>query len=377
MWNRIKAIAKKEVRELSRDKRMLYVLFAFPMILLAIFGYAINFDVHHIKLAVYDQDKSVDSRNFINALTSSEYFDLVEYINNENKIRDILDTKKAECVIVFPHDMSKKFYSNQNVDVQIIIDGVDANTANIVKSYISAATAFYSQKMQVKVLNALGKEIYIPIDLRSAFWFNPALDTTFFLIPGLIAMILIITAVISISLSIVREKERGTIEQLNVSPLTSFELLVGKTIPYTIISLIITVFILIAGNFLFGIPVKGNMILLFFSTLLFLFASLNLGILVSSIADSQQVAFQMATLISMLPSTILSGFIFPIESMPKAIQILTNITPAKFFLIILRDILLKGAGIYAYWDQLIYLFIFSIITLALSVLITRKSKITS
>ena len=279
------------------------------------------------------------------------------------------------CVVVFPHDMSRKFYSKQNVDIQIIIDGVDANTANIVKSYMSAATASYSQKLQAKVMASMGNNIYMPIDLRPAFWYNPDLNTTFYLIPGLIAMILIITAVVSISLSIVREKERGTIEQLNVSPVTSFELLVGKTIPYTIIALIITVFILIAGYVLFGVPVKGNIILLFFSTLLFLFAALNLGIFVSSIANSQQVAFQMATLISMLPSTLLSGFIFPIESMPKLIQILTNITPAKFFLTILRDILLKGAGLNAYWDQLIYLFLFSLVTLLLLILITRKSKI--
>ncbi len=375
MLNRIKAIALKEVRELSRDKRMLYVLFVFPMLLLAIFGYAINFDVHHIKMAVYDQDKTTESRNFINALTSSEYFDLVGYINNENEIRNILDTKKAQCVIVFPHDMSRKFYSKQNVNIQIIIDGVDANTASIIKSYITAATASYSLKLQSEVFASLGKNMYTPIDLHPAFWFNPDLNTSFFLIPGLIAMILILTAVVSISLSIVREKERGTMEQLNVSPLNSFELLVGKTIPYTVISLIITAVILVAGSVLFGIPIKGNLIMLFFSTLLFLFASLNLGIFVSSIADSQQVAFQMATLASMLPSTILSGFIFPIESMPKAIQILTNITPAKFFLIILRDILLKGTGIGAYWEQLIYMLIFSLIMLFFSMMINRRAKV--
>lgn len=374
MLNRIKAIAKKEVRQLKRDKRMLYVLFVFPVLLLVIFGYAINFDVHHIKMVVYDRDKSTDSRNFVKSLTSSDYFDLIGYIHNENQIKEVLDTKEAQCVIVFPEDFSKKIYSKQSAPIQILIDGVDANSASIIISYMSAATASYSQKIQSSVLAVMGRKSYVPIDLRPAFWFNPELNSTFFLIPGLIAMILIITAVVSISLSIVREKERGTIEQINVSPLTSFELLIGKTIPYTVIALMIAAFILAAGYVLFGITIRGNIFLLFFSTLLFLFATLNLGILVSSIADTQQVAFQMATLVSMLPSMLLSGYIFPIESMPPVVQVLSNITPAKFFLIILRAILLKGAGIEAFWPQLIYLFIFSMIMLSLSSIINMKSK---
>ena len=374
MFTRIKAIAKKEIRQLKRDKRMLYVLFIFPVILLVLFGYAINFDVHHIKMAVYDQDKSPDSRNLINTLTSSDYFDLVGYINNESGIKDILDTKKAQCVIVFPYNMSEKLYSKQNAHIQILIDGVDANTASLIKSYITIAVASYSQNVQSKILALNGRKPYIPVDIHPSFWFNPELKSSVFLVPGLIVMILIITAVVSISLSIVREKERGTVEQLNVSPLTSLEMLIGKTIPYVIISLIIAAFILVAGYILFGITIKGSIILLFFSMLLFLFASLNLGILVSSIADTQQVAFQMATLVSMLPSMLLSGFVFPIESMPPAIQVITNITPAKFFMIVLRDILLKGVGISAFWQQLVYMLIFSVILILLSVLINKKSQ---
>jgi len=375
MLNRIKAIALKEMRQLRRDKRMLYVLFVFPVFLLVIFGYAINFDVHHIKIAVYDQDKSIDSRNYVKALTSSDYFDVVGYINNENQIKDILDTKKAQCVVVFPRDMSEKLYSKQTAKVQLLIDGVDENTASLILNYLNSATSAYSQKIQDNTLAPTGKKAYIPLDIHTAFWFNPDLDSTVFLIPGLIVMILIITAVVSIALSIVREKERGTIEQINVSPLTSLELLIGKTVPYTIISLMVGALILIGGHFLFGITFKGSLILLLFSTLLFLFAALNLGIIVSSIANSQQVAFQIATLVTMLPSMLLSGFIFPIESMPFVIQILTNVTPAKFYLIILRAILLKGVGIESFWPQLVYLMIFSLVLLSLSVLINKRSKI--
>jgi len=374
MFKRTLAIAKKEVRQLKRDSRMLFVLFAFPVILLVIFGYAINFDVHHIKMAVYDQDKSVDSRNFIEMLTSSDYFDVVGYIKDESQIKKILDVQDAQCVLVFPKDMSKDFYAGREAKIQILVDGVNGNTATVVSNYITAAASAYSHKITQQVLDIKGMKSYNPIDLEPVFWFNPALLSTLFLIPGLIAMILIITAVIAISLSIVREKERGTIEQIHVSPLSAIELLVGKTIPYVIIGLFIAAMILVAGNILFDVAVSGSFILLFLTTLLFLFASSNLGIFVSSIADTQQVAFQIATLVSLLPSVILSGFIFPIDSMPLPIQILTNITPAKFYIIILRDILLKGVGLSAFWPQVIYLCIFAFFFLGLATLINKKSE---
>ena len=187
-------------------------------------------------------------------------------------------------------------------------------------------------------------------------------------------MILIMTAVISIAMSIVREKEKGTIEQINVSPLSSLELLVGKTSPYSIIALVIASAILFAGYLLFGITIKGSVLLLFLTTLIFLFACLNLGILISSISESQQVAFQLAALISLLPSFLLSGFVFPIESMPPVIQVLTNITPVKFYIIILRDILLKGVGLEAFWQQIIYLLIFNGFFLGLASVINKKNK---
>lgn len=374
MFRRILAIAKKEVRQIKRDKKMLYVLFIFPFILLVLFGYAINFDVHHIKMAVLDNDKSVDSREYINRLTSSNYFDVVSYLSSESKIRETLDRGNAQVVIVFPKDFSRDLYSNKAAKIQILVEGVNANTASVVSNYMSVAAATFSQDITKKILAGKGKEAFVPIALEPRFWFNPDLNSTRYLIPGLISMILIITAVVSISLSLVREKERGTIEQINVSPLSSLELLVGKTIPYTVISLAIAAIILIAGYFLFGIAIKGSILLLFLSTFLFLFASLNLGIFVSAISDSQQVAFQISTMISLLPTLILSGFVFPIDSMPPVIQVVTNITPAKFFIIILRSILLKGVGLSAFWHEVIYLFLFAMFFLGLAVIINKKSE---
>ena len=373
MIRRILAIARKEIRQVKRDKRMLYVLFIFPFILLILFGYAINFDVHHIKMFVYDQDKTVDSREFVNRLTSSNYFDIEGYLNSEREIRGVLDRGDAQVVLVFPREFSKDIHAGRNAQVQILIEGVNANTASIVSNYMTLATATFSQNITSNILARKGGESRLPLDVEARFWFNADLNSILYLIPGLISMILIITAVVSISLSLVREKERGTIEQINVSPLSSMELLIGKTIPYIVISLVISAIILVAGYFLFGMPVKGSIILLFFSTLIFLFASLNMGIFVSAISDSQQVAFQISTLVSLLPTFILSGFVFPIESMPPVIQILTNITPAKFFIIILRDILLKGVGPGAFWLQIIYLLLFAAFFLGLAIIINKKS----
>jgi len=353
---------------------MLYVLFVFPFVLLILFGYAINFDVHHIKLAVYDQDNSVNTRDFINRLTSSSYFDLVDHLNKENQIRTVLDRGAAQVVIVFPDDFSQNIHSGRAVNLQILVAGVDANTASVITNYLRAASATFSAKLNNELSRVRGREAMVPINLEPRFLYNPDLNSTRYLIPGLISMILIMTAVISIALSIVREKERGTMEQINVSPLSSVELLLGKTIPYTIIALFVASLILLAGYLLFDVTIKGSIILLFISTFIFLFASLNLGILVSTISDSQQVAFQIAALISLLPSFLLSGFVFPIESMPPVIQIFTNITPVKFYIVILRDILLKGVGLEAFWDQLIYLVLFSIFFLGLASIINRKSK---
>lgn len=374
MFNRIYAIAKKELIQLSRDRRMLFIIFFVPVLLLAIFGFAINFDVRHIKIAVYDRERSEISRDFVNGLISSEYFDLVANIEADRQIKEFLDQKIVQAVVVLPGDLSGKLFSRQEVKIQILVDGVDGNTANVIQNYFNAATYNYSAKLIREYLALAGRQAVVPIDPKPRFWFNPELKSTIFLIPGLMGMILILTAVVSISLSIVREKERGTIEQINVSTLSSIEFIIGKTIPYIFISLINAAIVLLAGYILFGIIIKGNILLLLAGTLIFLFASLGMGIFISAIADSQQVAFQAAAVASLLPSMILSGFIFPIESMPEAVQVLTNITPAKFFLVILRAILLRGAGISAFWDQLIYLGIFGIIFMVLAALVDKKSK---
>ena len=372
MLKRITAIVKKEVRQLKRDSRLLAVIFSFPVLLLIMFGYAVNFDVKNIKIAIYNQDRSELSRDFINSLNSSEYFNIVSIINSYDDVDKYLDQKIAQCVVVIPQDFSRKINTNQNTSIQFLIDGVDANTGSIIQNYMFAATSRFNQKVTAEILARNGLKGFTPISLETQFWFNPDLKTTRYLIPGLIAMILIVTAVITVALSFVREKEKGTMEQLNVSSLKTIDLILGKTFPFVVIALLNAGLILLAGYIFFGVEVKGSYLLLLLTTLIFLTASTSLGIFISVVSDSQQVAFTAATFVSLLPSLILSGFVFPIDSMPVIIQVITNITPAKFFINILRAIILRGVGISAFWDQIVYLLIFTIILIVLASVIGKR-----
>ncbi len=375
MISRTYAIAKKEIKQLIRDWRMLFVLLFFPTFLLGVFGYAVNFDVQNVKLAVYDQEMSEKSRDFINSLSSSQYFDVVKTIRGNEEIKSTLDKKQAQVVLIIPRSFSRDAgKKSEPAEMQVLVDGVDGNTATIIQNYLTAAAMKFSGKIQSRDMSKYGMSAGIPVELETVFWFNPELETTLFLIPGLIAMILIVTAVVSVSLSLVREKERGTIEQINVSSLRIYELLIGKTLPYWLIAVVDALFILFASYFLFGTEVRGNYFLLFLSITFFLLACTSMGIFVSVISDSMQVAFAVSTFVSMLPSIIISGFIFPIESMPGILQLLSNITPAKFFIISLRAVMLRGVGISAFWDQFIYMFIFALIMFLMAVVVNQVKE---
>ena len=375
MIYRIWAIAKKELRQIRRDVRTLIVMFVFPIFMLVLFGYALNFDVNHIKIGVYDLEKSEISREFIHSLQKSGYFDIITYFNNRAEINNALDEKLVQCAVVIPDDLSKKFFNKEDAKIQYLVDGVDGNSATIIMNYVNAATRNLSGKYRNEALERAGINIYTPIDLEPVFWYNPELKTTQYLMPGLIASILITLSVVLTAIAIVREKELGTMEQINVSPVSSFELIMGKVLPYTLISLVIAALVTLAGNIIFDVSVKGSIFWFFISTLMYLFCCVNIGIFISTIAESQQVAFQMGLLISQLPSNLLSGFIFPIESMPKFLQYVTNITPAKFFIIALRNILVKGTGVSAFWEPLVYLLVFSGILLALASFRVRKQRV--
>lgn len=374
MLSKIFAISKKEIWQIMRDKRSLLIIFVLPVFLLILFGYAITLDVHDIQLAVYDMDKSETSRDFISTFSGSQYFEIVSYIDRDNSINELLDRGIAQCIMVIPQNFSKDIISKKNVQVQFLIDGVDANTATVVLNYVNAVTGSYSFSFTKEFLAVKGIKPHRALDIESQFWYNKDLNTTKYFIPGLIAMILIIISVILTSISLVREKEFGTIEQLKVSPVSTLQLIFGKIIPYLMISLVIAASILLMGYFLFGVEVKGSYFYLFLGTICYLMATLSMGVFISTIADSQQVAFQMSQLISQLPTVILSGFIFPIESMPLPIQILSNITPAKYYIIILRNILIKGVGFETFKLQMLYLLIFAGIFITIATIKTKRAN---
>lgn len=374
MINRIYALVKKEFRQIRRDARTLYLIFLFPVFLLILFGYALSLDVKNVKIAIKNNDNSAETRDFIAMMQSSGYFKISGYIQNDKEINKWLDEKLAQCVIVFPPNFTEEMRAGRNVKLQFLVDGVDGNTATVIMNYITSATRFYNNKITKEFLSRTGLKSYTPIDPQPLFWYNPDLNTTKFLIPGLFCMILITTGVILTTLSIVREKELGSMEQLRVSPMGPLELIIGKTIPYTVVALFVAAFTLLISNIAFGLEIKGNYLLLLGTTLVFLIAILSLGIFISAISDSQQVAFQVASVATMLPTFILSGFIFPIESMPLPVQILTNITPAKFYIVIIRAIILKGVGITAFWKELISLAAFAVFFTGIAAIKMKKAN---
>lgn len=358
-WKIVKAVARKEIRQLRREPRLLFVVFLFPMFLLVIFGYAINLDVKHIKVAVLDNDKTKGSREFISSIIHSEYFDLVTYVNDYEKAKNCLNTGTAQLVIVFPYNFTKRMYRNEEIPLQFLLDGVNGNTSSIIFNYSNAIANLYSIKL---LKEQLGSEIYSnkmqAFTLEPRFWYNPELKSSRFLVPGLIGIIIVLTAAITISLSVVREKERNTFEQVYVSPISPTNFIIGKILPYISFAYINSLFVLLLGNLIFDVPIRGNIFFLLFAIGLYIYSALSIGIFVSVIADTQLLAFLLVVVISVLPSMLLSGFIFPIESMPFVIQLITNVTPAKFFLSIIRGILLKGIGLDYLWQNYLYLLLY-------------------
>ncbi|MFZ1979321.1 MAG: ABC transporter permease [Bacteroidota bacterium] len=360
-------IVRKEFRQIKRDKRVLAVMLFIPALMLFLFGYALNFDIKHTATAVYDEDKSRMSRDFIDQFFRNEYFDYTLRLQSKSEINGILDGGLVKVVLVIPSDFSEHLANGKEAAVQVIIDGSNSNTGSMLLGYINMIIQQYSVNITEETYIAHGNHVLaIPIDYQPRVWYNPELKSAKFLVPGLIAFILMVTAVISTALAVVREREMGTIEQIMVSPVKPLQLILGKTIPYTVISLAATVMILVLGYILFDVSIKGSVLLLALVTIVFLVGALGMGLLISTIADTQQVAFMIAVLATMLPTFILSGFVFPIRNMPWIIQIITYLIPARYFLVALRAIVLKGVGIRAFWEQLLFMSIFAAAVLAVS-----------
>jgi ABC-2 type transport system permease protein len=362
MWKAI-AVSRKELRQIVRDRRTLMILLFIPAFFLLVYGYALSWDIRNIRLAVDDRDRSADSRALVSAFTNSGYFDLVAMIDDDKELAWLMDTNTARAVLVIPAGMSRDLEAGRNTPVQILLNGDNANTATTVMAY--AMTIVQSESMRVSARRGGMGGISL-VSAEPRIWYNPQLRSALFLVPGLIAYIAMITAVVSTALSIVKEKERGTMEQVRMAPVGASTFVIGKTIPFFILSLLSALAIVLVARLLFELPMRGSWPLLLVTLSLFLAGALGLGLLISSIAESQQVAFQLALLSSFLPTLMLSGFIFPIAAMPQALQLVTYVVPARYFLIALRGVVLKGIDISVVWPQLVALAIYAIAMLTLA-----------
>ena len=363
-FGRIVAVTRKEMRQISRDRRTLLILLFVPAFFLFVYGYALNFDIRNIALAVEDNDQSVQSRQLVSAFVRSGYFDLVAAVTDDREVVRLLDTGGARAVLVIPARFGERASTGQRASVQVLINGDNANTATTVMGYVVGIVNAESARYQV--LARVGSPAAPLVMLEPRVWYNPELRSALFLVPGLIAYIAMLTAVVSTALSVVREKEAGTMEQIRMAPISPVGYVLGKTVPYFVISLASAMGVVAVSMALFDLPMRGSWPLLVGSVSLFLVGALAMGLLISTVAESQQVAFQMALLSSFLPTLMLSGFIFPISSMPAFLQAVTRVVPARYFLNVLRGVLLKGVGTEVLWRDLIALVVIAIVLLGLA-----------
>jgi ABC-2 type transport system permease protein len=332
---RLWAMARKESIQIRRDPLSLALAFLMPVMLLFIFGYAITVDVDRLPTIVYDRDMSSMSREVIRGLEASGYFTIVEYARDPARIDTALDEGSARVALSFPEDFSKYAKTRKPAQLQVIVDGSDSNTATIALGYLNSA-------LELAARHAGLYSVAPVIDVRPRVWYNPELKSRNFIVPGLIAVIMAIIAALLTSLTIAREWERGTMEQIISTPVKPVEIIIGKLIPYFAIGIIDTVMSIIIVVFLFGVPLKGSFFLLLFISCLFLFGGLSLGILISIVTRSQLASSQISVITSYLPALLLSGFMFSILNMPIPLQVITRFIPARYFVSAIKGILLKG-----------------------------------
>ena len=367
MFERIQTILIKEFKQVIRDPRMRTMIFIAPVLQVLIFGYAATTDVKNIPTAIYDLDNTSESRDVIRAFSYSKYFNITYYVYSDKKERELIDKSKASVVLRFNHGFGRDLEGNKGAQIQLIVDGTDSNTAGIVLGYASRIIQKYSYSILKNRANIVLKQAlaFSSVDLRDRAWFNENLESRNYFIPGVIAMLVTVTSILLTALAIVREKEIGTMEQLLVSPIKPIELILGKLAPFAVISFIDLIFIAGVGVLWFKIPIRGSILLLTGSTCIYLLTTLGVGLFISTICSTQQEA-AMSMALFLMPVNLLSGFMFPITSMPTVMQYLTYLNPLRYYLEILRGIFLKGIGIRILWPQILALLIIgtSVITLS-------------
>jgi ABC-2 type transport system permease protein len=357
---RLLAIARKEFIQLYRDPRSLATIFAMPVLLLLLFGYAVTLDIKQVLVAVYDQEQSEKSRDFIHRFAQSRYFRVAADVRGYDALTRLIDLREAQIGLVIPNDFSRSLDSGRPAAVQVLLDGSDANTANIVLGYTRAVVQGYSQEVLLDYLGRQGiTDRRIPVELRPRVWFNEELESKNYIVPGLIALIMAVIGALLTSLTIAREWERGTMEQLIATPVHKLELIIGKLAPYYLLAILDVAIAMAVGVWLFQVPFRGSLPVFFFLSSVFLFVVLGQGFLISVVAKSQLVANQIALISTFLPAFLLSGFMFSIANMPLALRAVTTLVPARYFVTILQGLFLKGVGLRVLWPELLALVLFT------------------
>ena len=374
MWERIKHMLIKEFIEVFRDPRMKALVFVVPILQLIVFSYAANTDVHNIATAVYDLDNTVSSRELVSRFVRSDYFDVVAYISNNAQERKLLDRGKVLVVLHLDKGFEGNLLAGRSAQFQMIVDGTDSNTAGIVLSYSNTIVHRFSQEILSQRIHRLRGDVSQPgqIKLQTRTWFNENLESRTFFVPGVIALMITLLTLLLTSLAIVREKEIGTMEQIMVTPIRPVEFILGKTVPFALISFIDLTLVALVGVLWFGIPVRGSFVLLVSAMSVYLLSALGIGLLISTISQTQQQAM-MSTFFFFMPAVLLSGFMFPIANMPVVVQWLTYLNPMRYAMVILRGIFLKGVGMSILWPQITALAVMGAITLGLASRRFRKT----
>ena len=343
---RVQAIARKEFIHILRDPRSLGMAIAIPMLLLILFGYALTLDVDNVPLVVWDRDRTPTSREFASRFTGSRYFTLVRHVFDYPALERAIDAREALVGLVLPADFAERIDAGRPATVQLIVDGSDSNTATIAMGYADVVTLTYSQDVAVREIQLMGGQtLHPPLDLRPRAWFNADMESKNYIVPGLIAVIMMVIAALLTSLTVAREWERGTMEQLISTPVKGPELILGKLLPYFALGMLDVLIAVLMGEVLFHVPLRGNVALLFGMAAVFLVGALSLGILISVVTKSQLLASQLAMVLTFLPSFLLSGFMYAIGNMPRPIQLATHLIPARYFVALLKGIYLKGVGL--------------------------------
>jgi ABC-2 type transport system permease protein len=374
MRRRLAALMRKEWLHIRRDPRSLYLAVGLPVIMLLLFGYAITLEVRHMPVGVIDQDGSAAGRELVARVTSTGYFELKMLSADLGGAVRALDDGTVRIFLVLPQGFAKALARGENAAVQLLVDGSDSNSALIAMGYLSQIIQAYSRSILLQRLQAQGGVLTeLPgVDLRTRIWYNPDLKNSYFVVPGVIAVVMMIMAVMLTSLTVAREWETGTMEQLIATPARPFEIILGKLLPYFFLGLFQMTLVVVFGLLLFHVPLQGNLLFLLGVSSLFLICGLGQGLLVSVAAKSQQLSFTLSILTTMLPTYLLSGFAFPIASMPPVVRAVTYLVPARYYLAIIRALFLKGTGPAALWGEIGPLALFALVIVLLC---ARKMKL--